>query len=130
MNHPRKHLSAGLLLMAALLLAASTTRAEMPDVDTGRPASAGLDFGSPVSCEVLDSLSGRQSLSIDTIDLLMNNMELKAEMQGNLLNSATTGFNHISDDAFAHAGGISTVVQNSGNQVIINNALILNLQMK
>lgn len=123
MNHPRKHLSAGLLLMAALFLAG-------PAIAEETPTTAEWDFGLPVPGEVLDSLSGGQSIEIDTIDMLMNNMELNADMQGNLLNSATTGINQISDDAFAHAGGISTVVQNSGNQVIINNALILNLQMK
>lgn len=130
MNLPRKHLSACLLLMATLLLAAPIWAGQRPDVDTGRRPSDGLDFGSPVSGEVLDSLNGGQSVSIDTIDLLMNNMELNADMKDNLLNSATTGINQISGEAFAHAGGISTVVQNSGNQVIINNALILNLQIK
>lgn len=130
MNHPRKHLSAGLLLMASLLLATPSGAGQMPDGDRERPASGGLDFGPPVSGEILDSLSGGQSFTIDTIDLLMNNMDLKADMQGNLLNSATTGINRISDEAFTHASGISTVVQNSGNQVIINNALILNLQMQ
>jgi hypothetical protein len=116
-------MSGAMLLMVAVLSAG-------PAVAEKTPASSEWDFGLPVSGETLDSLSGGQSFSIDTIDLVMNNMDLKAEMTGNLLQNATTGINRISDDAFAHAGGISTVVQNSGNQVIINNALILNLQMK
>lgn len=116
-------MSGAMLLMVALLSAG-------PAVAEKIPASSEWEFGPPVSGETLDSLSGGQSFSIDTIDLVMNNMDLKAEMTGNLLQNATTGINRISDDAFSHAGGISTVVQNSGNQVIINNALILNLQLK
>ena len=76
MNLPRKHLSACLLLTATLLLAAPTWAGQLPCIDTGKQPSVGLDFGPPVSGEVLDSLNGGQSVSIDTIDLLMNNMEL------------------------------------------------------
>lgn len=86
--------------------------------------------GAPVSSDVLDSLSGGQSISIDTIDVLANNMKLNADMEGNVLYSTSTGINQVTNDAFANASGISTVVQNSGNQVIINNAFILNLQMQ
>lgn len=86
--------------------------------------------GDPVSSDVLESLSGGQGMSIDTIDILANNMKLNADMKDNLLYSTNTGINQVSNDAFANASGIFTVVQNSGNQVIINNALILNLQMQ
>lgn len=124
MNHLLKKFFAALSLAVALFSAGPPVMAkEIPLADA-------WDCGPPVSGATLDSLSGGQSLSIDTIDMLLNNMELKAEMKGNLLQNATTGMNGISDEAFAHASGISTVVQNSGNQVIINNALILNLQMK
>ena len=87
-------------------------------------------FGTPVDRKVLDSLSGGQNISIDTIDILANNMKLSGDMKDNLLYSTNTGMNQVSNDAFSSASGISTVVQNSGNQVIINNALILNLRMQ
>ena len=82
------------------------------------------------SNHVLASLSGKQGMSIDSIDILANNMNLNADMQDNLLFSTNTGINQVTNDAFANASGIFTVVQNSGNQVIINNALILNLQLQ
>lgn len=86
--------------------------------------------GAPVSSDVLGSLSGGQSISNYTIDVLANNMKLNADMEDNILYSTSTGINQVTNDAFANASGISTVVQNSGNQVIINNAFILNLQMQ
>jgi hypothetical protein len=89
-----------------------------------------LEFGEPLSSNTLDSLSGGEDLQIDNIDMLINNMNLRSQMEENLLISTTTGANLISNDAFSHANGISTVIQNSGNQVIINSALILNLRIQ
>ena len=42
----------------------------------------------------------------------------------------TTGSNAISDGAFAGASGLPIVVQNSGNNVLIQNSTILNLNVK
>ena len=90
-----------------------------------------LAVGDPVASDVLETLSGGQSMTTnDTIDILAANMKLNADMDGNLLYSTSTGINRVSGEAFSHASGISTVVQNSGNQVIINNAFILNLQVQ
>ena len=88
------------------------------------------EFSDPVSSNTLDALSGGQDMQIDNIDMLVNNMNLKAQMEKNILYSTSTGVNTVSNDAFSNANGISTVIQNSGNQVIINNALILNLQIQ
>ena len=89
-----------------------------------------VDLGTPVSSDILETQSGGQSLTIERIDMLANSMNLNAEMKENLLISSGTGINQVSDNAFGNASGIATVVQNSGNQVIINNAFILNLKMQ
>ncbi len=95
---------------------------------------AGLDkiseFGEPLSSNTLDSLSGGEDLQIGNIDMLLNNMNLRSQMEENRLVSTATGANVISNDAFSNANGISTVIQNTGNQVIINSALILNLRVQ
>jgi len=57
-------------------------------------------------------------------------MNINSELKDNVLNSATTGVNVITNEAFSHASGISTVIQNSGNQVVINSALILNVRLQ
>ena len=42
----------------------------------------------------------------------------------------TTGHNAIRGGAFAHAAGLNTVIQNSGANVVIQNATTVNLQFK
>ena len=88
------------------------------------------EFGAPVSNNILDSLSGGQNIQIGDIDMLISDMDLQSELGNNTLYTTGTGSNMVSSDAFSHASGISTVIQNSGNQVIINSALILNLRIQ
>lgn len=76
-----------------------------------------MDLAIPV--DVLATQTGRENLQDDVI--------LTAELGENVLVSGNTGSNVISDNAFSHAGGVSTVIQNSGNQVIIQNSMTVNL---
>ncbi|MBA2352777.1 MAG: hypothetical protein M3Q32_12685 [Pseudomonadota bacterium] len=76
-----------------------------------------MDLAIPV--DVLATQTGRENLQDDVI--------LAAELGDNVLVSGSTGSNVISGNAFSHAGGISTVIQNSGNQVIIQSSMIVNL---
>jgi len=46
------------------------------------------------------------------------------------LDGSTNGTNTISGTAFSGASGIATVIQNSGNQVLIQNATIVDVTMK
>lgn len=46
------------------------------------------------------------------------------------VSDAVTGYNLITEGAFANANVLGTVVQNSGNGVLIQNAVILNLEVK
>jgi hypothetical protein len=41
-----------------------------------------------------------------------------------------SGTNAVTGGAFTNAAGIPTVIQNSGSNVLIQNALIVNLQFK
>ncbi len=124
------------LLIGLALAICMVFTAELFAAQTDLPPTGAVDImelsavGDPVSSEVLELTSGGQGMSIDTLDILVNNMKLSANIQGNLLYSTNTGLNQVSGEAFANASGITTVVQNSGNQVIINNALILNLQVQ
>ncbi len=83
-----------------------------------------------ISASELDSVSGRQMIEIDDVDIQVSNMQLNADMDENVLYSNRTGLNVVTNDAFTGASGIATVIQNSGNQVIINNALILNMTVE
>jgi hypothetical protein len=41
-----------------------------------------------------------------------------------------SGSNYIANGSFANASGVPMVVQNSGSNVLIQNATIINVQMK
>ena len=131
MDSAKKFSIVGLVLVGGVLLAgtafaggAAQLASPLIEPDAFVPLSV------PVSNDILGSQSGGQGVTIERIDMLANSMNLNAEMNENLLFSSSTGANQVSDSAFSDASGISTVIQNSGNQVIINNAFILNLQMQ
>ncbi len=50
-------------------------------------------------------------------------------VSGNVASQLTTGSNSISSSAFSNASGIPIVIQNTGNNVLIQNSTILNLQL-
>lgn len=51
-------------------------------------------------------------------------------MRDNQAYNLTTGGNLISEGAFAGSSGFATVIQNSGNNVLIQNSTIVNVQFK
>jgi hypothetical protein len=80
-------------------------------------------FGSkPVSLDLLAAKRGGDRVS--------NDAQLKGVVSDNQVTNATTGTNVISDGAFTGSAGLSTVIQNSGNNVLIQSATIVNVQVK
>ncbi len=57
----------------------------------------------------------------------INKAELDATLDGNTAINSVTGSNLISNGAFADASGLSTAIQNSGNNVLIQNSTIVNV---
>lgn len=55
---------------------------------------------------------------------------LHAKLSQNKALDNVTGDNYVGQSAFANANGFDTVVQNSGNNVIIQNSTIVNLKMQ
>lgn len=56
--------------------------------------------------------------------------KLKGVVADNQASNLVTGGNTISEGAFAGAAGVPVVIQNSGNNVLIQNATIVNVQVK
>ena len=81
------------------------------------------DLGAVVSDKDLGTQRGGQ-------DQFLNDMKLNAQLYNNKAVSNMTGGNFVTQDAFAGTKGFATVIQNSGNNVIIQNATILNLRMQ
>jgi hypothetical protein len=79
-------------------------------------------FGPAVPSPALESLRGGASNTF-------NDMQLTGTTASNTANNVQTGTNSISAGSFANLNGIPIVVQNTGANVLIQNAVILNLQM-
>ncbi|MEJ2480723.1 MAG: hypothetical protein P8Y78_11245 [Acidihalobacter sp.] len=62
--------------------------------------------------------------------LQINHNQLDARLYDNQAIGNITGSNSVSDSAFSGMSGFATIVQNSGNNVIVQNATILNVQLK
>jgi len=61
---------------------------------------------------------------------VINDMKLKGIVSDNQAYNLTTGNNAIAEGSFAGASGLPTVIQNTGNNVLIQNATIVNVQIK
>jgi hypothetical protein len=57
-------------------------------------------------------------------------MKLDGVVTGNSATNVNTGANVIDSGAFSNMSGIPVVIQNSGANVLIQNATIINLQFK
>ena len=80
-------------------------------------------FGSrPVSSATLNAKRGGERV--------FNDAELKGVVSNNVASHLTTGMNVISEGAFSGSSGLPLVVQNSGNNVLIQNSTIVNVQLK
>jgi len=70
--------------------------------------------------EELDNARGRDGVDMN----LLNIQNLEATINGNA-NHNVNGFNLIDHNSFTQVSGISSVIQNTGNNVIIQNSTIL-----
>jgi hypothetical protein len=80
-------------------------------------------FGVAARSDALDAQRG----GTDTVN---NNMNLDGGVHDNVAHNVVTGANSIDAGSFANMSGIPTVIQNSGANVLIQNATIINLQFK
>lgn len=115
----------GLLLLA--MLCSALAHAEPPAPVHIFPVlediGADTTFGVAARSDTLDAQRG----GTDTVN---NNMNLDGSVRDNVANNVVTGANSIDAGSFANMSGIPTVIQNSGANVLIQNATIINLQFK
>ena len=83
-------------------------------------------WGQPVPSAQLDVQRGGTDPGPVTINANM----LNATLYDNAATDNVTGHNTIASGAFAGSSGLATVIQNSGNNVIIQNGTVLNLTLK
>ena len=84
--------------------------------------------GDPLTAAVIDDAA--LSNARGGADTHMNQNTSTGAVTGNVASQLNTGSNTISDGSFANTSGIPIVIQNSGNNVLIQNSTILNLQLE
>jgi hypothetical protein len=72
-----------------------------------------------------DQLAGQRGMALVT-----NTNDLDGYVYENSASDLVTGYNVVSDGSLAGNAGLATVIQNSGNNVLIQNATILNVQVQ
>ncbi|WP_336365776.1 hypothetical protein [Marinobacter sp. C2H3] len=98
--------------LLGLLLAGPVTAGEFPVL-------------APMNTDQLAEASGRQGLPVQW---QLNEAEQNAAVGNNVLSGTViTGDNRITDHAFENMNGIATVIQNTGNQVVIQDSTQINV---
>lgn len=93
----------------------------LPPPVEAAPAVDASGFGEPLATGALEDLRGGDGTTTNNVDLL-------GRVDGNTAQDIVSGTNVIQDGAFASASGISTVIQNSGSNVLIQNGMVVNVQ--
>jgi hypothetical protein len=127
------------LLLAGSTLFAQEVRAEQAGLTLPQKTDTAdvVELGNAIPAADLEQQTGRydmnMNMTIGEMSVVDNNLNQFANGFGNQIdNSGTinTGWNIVKDNAFSNASGIASLIQNTGNQVIIQNSLILNLLTK
>lgn len=97
---------------------------------------AANSFADDLPADALDGHDPIQETALDTVRgfgaggfVQLNDVDLQATMTGNVIHSSTTGSNIISNGAFTNLEGFATVIQNTGNHVILQNSTIINFML-
>lgn len=124
-----------LLTCTGLLLGASPSMLLADDAPALQGAdvvdSTLLTLGSPtgaVSTDVLEANRAKAGLEIDKV--FINDQELNGSVSGNVAINTRSGANVITDAAFSDASGIINSIQNTGNNVLIQSATIVNVSIE
>jgi hypothetical protein len=111
----RAALAIPLLAMALVLPLASY--ADEPDA-----AAPPTDLGAPASSATLAEQRGGDETNV------INTIHINGDVTNNTAQDVVTGANSIQDGSFANSSGIMSVVQNTGANVLIQSATIVNVQ--
>jgi len=125
----------GGFLMAQGALAESLPAAPPAVLENG---SGAPEVGSALSSDDLEGVSGRKGVDLNIKEMNVNGIFSSTDLSGFLTQNRiegdhftlTTGANTVGTGAFSNMNGIATVIQNSGNQVLIQNATVVDVIMK
>ncbi len=101
----------------------ATVAATSATAFTAGPAPEVPGFGAPAAPDQLERARGGA-------DRIVAQAALRGTVSGNSATNMVTGGNTIQSGSFAGASGIPIVIQNSGANVLIQNATVINLQFQ
>ena len=111
------------MTLGMLLPAAAAAQSALTASDASAKADRSVAFvAMPADSATLASYRGGT-------DLVRNDMTLNGTTADNSARNVNTGENTINAGSFANMAGLPIVVQNTGANVLIQNAVILHVQM-
>lgn len=117
------------LLFAGLVAASTITTQAWAQESPKKVEVAPVDTNNPFGTKTIDPAAlSRQRGGTDTGPV--SDMKLNGVVSNNNASNLSTGNNLITDGAFTGVNGVPLVVQNSGNNVLIQSATIINVQLK
>lgn len=116
----------GLLAVMFSLALSYGAQAESLDqvISQAQPAEEEFLQSASVSDSELDKTRG--TFDAETLGAAV----LEATTVNNAVNGGVTGSNTVTEGSFGNAHGVVSLIQNSGNNVIIQNATVVNLTMQ
>lgn len=88
---------------------------------TGEGVAGKAALGEVLAEDALAGLRGGQAVVVVSVDN-------QGMVSGNSASDLVSGNNQVGDGAFANAAGLSTVIQNSGSNVLIQNGTAVNVR--
>ncbi|MDX1562359.1 MAG: hypothetical protein R3305_05505 [Gammaproteobacteria bacterium] len=102
---------------------------EAPVETRAAPETVSLfEAAEPLSESELTAQRAMARIDIDNITI--NTTDQDGQVSGNTAAGNTTGHNTIADHAFTGADGFVTTVQNTGNNVLIQNSTTINVSLE
>ena len=102
--------------------------ATAPIVETPLLDLAAFEDGATLSDEELNKHRAREKIEIEQITL--NNQDQDGDVTDNVAVGNTNGDNVINGQAFSDSSGFLSSVQNTGNNVLIQNSTIINVSVE
>ena len=115
-------ISFALALPAQVMAQTTTAEPATATTITAPQSDSRAGFDQPVQADKLADYRGGTAL-------VSSDMQLSGTTANNTAVNVATGTNAISAGSFSNMSGLPIVIQNTGANVLIQNAVILNLQM-
>jgi hypothetical protein len=96
--------------------------------DAQLQASSPFSAATPIATDALGAQSAQTS--VDVAGIVINQNNVNGVVTGNTASNNVSGNNSVSGSAFTDASGVLTVIQNSGNNVLIQDSTIINISME